>query len=77
MANLEEDPDGTPELQKEENPSTQTGKEQPETWAGNQKREVSERPSEVSDSRRRGWTTVSNAAKRSSEIRLENIHWIW
>lgn len=35
------------------------------------------RPRGESVSRRRAWTAVSNAAKRSSEISLKNVHGSW
>lgn len=64
-------PDGTPNAQRKERPSTQRGKGQPGRWEGTQKREAAEMPSEGSVSGRRERTTVSIAAKRASEIRPE------
>lgn len=63
-----EDPGGTLAARRRGPPAGPARRSQ--TCEGNWKRKVSERPSKASVSRRH-WTTVSNAAKRSSEIRPE------
>lgn len=64
-----ERPNGTPEAQREEAHSTQTQKELPARWEGNQEKEAARMPSKRVSRRER--KPASNAAERSGKIKPE------